>query len=125
MGFADGAGDSELHRIIALRHAGELEKYENAGRDLAKNAAAFVSIDDALNWFSRRRPEIVELGKLAIVWEILKAERASRLFSTEGWEIPNRDFDNTWIPHFHSMVMEAVQMDDVCVQERYSHQLQL
>jgi hypothetical protein len=47
------------------------------------------------------------------VWEILKAERASPLFSTEGWEIPNRDFDDTWMPHFHLMVMESAKMDDV------------
>ena len=56
---------------------------------------------------------MVELGKLAIVWEILKAERASRLFSTEGWEIPSGDFDDTWMPHFHSMVMESTQSDDL------------
>jgi hypothetical protein len=36
----------------------------------------------------------------------------SRLFTTEGW-IPDKDFDDTWMPHFHSMVMETVQMDDV------------
>jgi hypothetical protein len=111
--FADGAGDRKLHQILALRHPGEIEKYEKAGGDLAKNISSYVSIDDALNWFARRRPEVVELGKLAIVSEILKAERASRLFSTEGWEIPNADFDDTWIPHFHSMVMESAQMDDV------------
>ena len=56
---------------------------------------------------------MVELGKLAIVWEIFKAERASRLFSTEGWEIPSGDFDDTWMPHFHSMVMESTQSDDL------------
>ena len=107
------AGDRELHQVVAFRHASEIDKYERAGGDLAKNISSFVSIDDALNWFARRRPEVVELGKLAIVWEILKAERASRLFSTGGWEIPEKDFDDTWMPHFHSMAMESAQIDDL------------
>jgi hypothetical protein len=45
-----------------------------AGRELAETLSTFPSMDEALHWW-RHRNEIVELGKLAIAYFILRAER--------------------------------------------------
>jgi hypothetical protein len=85
----------------------QIKLYEPAGLALAKYIESGVtSIDDALTWFSSRK-EVVDLGKAAIAYEILKAERSSPLYSATSELSPDVDFDDTWMPHFLSMVMSG------------------
>jgi hypothetical protein len=102
-------GDPDLYKILNSKFGGEVSRHESAGRGLAKFLEAAPSIDEALHWFASRE-EVVELGKVAIVREILKAERASRLYN-ENYPrmIPASDFANTWIPELLSMVMPGHQ----------------
>jgi hypothetical protein len=108
----EGVGGSSLTDRDS-RYTTQVQKYEDAGRDLSTAIPSFISIDEALHWFATSRPEIVELGKLAIVREILQTERASRLFAeSHPQSIPDADFDDTWLPHFLSMVMAELKMED-------------
>src|SRR6266852_1143797 len=112
---ADGrpSGDRDLYKLLVDRFGSSIEKYVGAGNALAKVIPSFDSIDEALNWFSSR-PEVIELGKVAIVREILKSERGSLLFSTlDQRKIPGNDFSGTWLPYLLSMGMGSQKMDQV------------
>ena len=103
-------GDQDLYKLLTDRN--KSTDYDNAGRLLADVIPSFISIDEALNWFTSRS-EILELGKIAIVREILTGERASRLFNaSDVHSIPDADFDDTWLPHFLSMVMGSLNMEE-------------
>jgi hypothetical protein len=102
-----GWGDSGLFQTAATLFGESLGKYENAAKELARYISSGVSsIDDALTWFSSRA-EVIKLGKIAIVNEILKGERSSSLYSGRS-KIASGDFRAaTWIPHLLSMVMDG------------------
>jgi len=51
----------------------------------------FDSIDEVLRWFSLN-PELIALGKAAIVREIILAERASKILNDANPDVV-RDFD--------------------------------
>jgi hypothetical protein len=58
------------------------------------------------------RPTIVQIGKAAIVWEILHSERASGLFNSQNPEmIPDRPYASTWISHFLSMLVSEMKRE--------------
>jgi len=103
-------GDRDLYKLLTDHN--KSINYELAGRELSNVIPSFVSIDEALNWFTAR-PEIVELGKIAVVREILGAERQSRLFNAaDPNSIPTDNFDDAWLPHFLSMVMSSLKMEE-------------
>jgi hypothetical protein len=97
-----GSGDPRLWGILAenFPHP-EILLLQEAGRALAKQVqAGMPSIDDILTWFAARE-EVVRLGKIAIVHEILKGERASVLYNkSEPTITPFGDFSATWVHHF-------------------------
>jgi hypothetical protein len=103
-------GDGQLYNAIANLFLQSTGAYEIAATELGTFIASGVSsIDDALTWFSSRQ-EVIDLGKIAIVNEILKAERGSPLY---GRQInSDDDFPNTWIPHLLSMVMDGHKSED-------------
>jgi hypothetical protein len=107
--FGASGSDLDLQRLLSEWCGRTPSKYEAAGRELAKVIPSFPSIDEALNWFSSL-PEIIEVGKVAIVRQILSAERASPLADPKA-AIPAFDFSQTWLPHFISMVMSSLQME--------------
>jgi hypothetical protein len=86
IGFTDanGAqkGDRELYSRLAERFKDQIKKYDEAGSELARLIPQFKSIDEALHWFSSR-PEVIEIGKIAIVRQVLKAERESSLHNLQ------------------------------------------
>jgi len=101
-----------LPQIIKTLFPTQIEAYLSGGRDLAKYIDSGVrSIDDALTWFSSRQ-EVLTLGKIAIVDEILKAERASPLYSGPSTIASTVNLSNTWMPHFLSMVMGGQKNED-------------
>jgi hypothetical protein len=100
-------GDLELYQSMATLFPGKIGAYEAAAVDLAKYISFGVpSIDDALTWFSSRQ-EVINLGKIVIVNEILKAERASPLYGPRLDFNSDANFRTTWIPHLLSMVMDG------------------
>ena len=75
------SGSSELLDHIHRHVKGDRERsnvYTRATNLLASAIPAFVSIDEALHFVSST-PEAIEVGKIAIVDHILKAERSSTL----------------------------------------------
>src|SRR5262249_42903819 len=104
----------KLQSILLAHFKSDVTAYEDAGHTLAKaiTSPEFRSIDEALKWFAPT-PIIVELGKIAIVWEILAAERSSPLYAT-GLDStpPGADFQDTWLPHFLSMAISDLQSDE-------------
>jgi hypothetical protein len=72
----DQALRDRMRECVGPDHAERLIKL---GPRLAAVAPRFVSMDEALHFLSDE-PKIVELGKIAISHEIMKAERGSRLY---------------------------------------------
>jgi hypothetical protein len=103
-----GGHSVELNSLLRRGIPAErLSSFDVAGRDLARHLKSGVpSMDDALTWFASRQ-EVVDLGKIAIAYEILRGERDSRLYTPGGRLAPARDFSDTWIHHFLSMVMSG------------------
>jgi hypothetical protein len=105
-------GDQDLADALTVRFGGDAERYHAAATQLASRIGQFDSIDEALRWFSAR-PEIVELGKAAIVTQILREERGSKLFSSrDSAEIPSGDFSDTWLPLFLSMATGSLTKEE-------------
>src|ERR1700745_2107172 len=74
-------GDHDLIDHIRRRVKGDRERandYTRAANVLAAAIPSFVSVDEALHFVSGT-PEAVEVGKIAIVHQILEAERNSAL----------------------------------------------
>jgi len=95
-------GERAVFDLLGSRFGPESEKYHDAATELAKRVMEFASIDETLHWFSAR-PEIVLLGKFAIVREILKAERRSTIYGTPDMAAEITD-ENNWLPYFLSLV---------------------
>ena len=104
---------SELYEIIRRDLPERLDTYVTAGADLAKHiGSGATSIDDVLTWFTSR-PEVVELGKVAIVHQILKGERSSRLYNPANSQMASEiDLPETWLPYFLSMVMDGRRSEE-------------
>jgi hypothetical protein len=102
-------GDRAVFDMLGARFgARELEKHLNAATELAIRIEEFESIDEALHWFSAR-PEIVALGKIAIVLEILRSEGRSKLSNPANPElIRETNYSDTWLPSFLSMVVGSL-----------------
>lgn len=114
VGFKDAAGrptgDGDLYRLLASH--GDAADIENAGLQLAEAMPSFISIDEALNWFNSS-PRIVELGKIAIVREILIAEKISPLFHwAANSPEPETIYGDAWSSHFLSMAMGALTKEE-------------
>lgn len=95
--------DQELWAMLSARFQSGIRMYEDAGRDLAKTIESFPSIDEALEWFGSRS-EVVELGKVSIIREILTAERTCPL---------DDRVKNAWLSHFLSMAISGWQSEKV------------
>jgi len=104
--FEAGQGETALLDIAHSRHSGFDAQ---AAFDLARTIRTFPSIDEALHWW-RARPEIVDLGKIAIAYYILDAERRSILARKNGSSTPSRA--KTWLSLFISMALSALERDE-------------
>jgi hypothetical protein len=87
-----------------------VDLYVKAGCELSATIATFPSIDEALHWW-RARQEIVELGKLAIAYYILGAERRSPLYGKDG-SIDVEAANGTWLATFISMALSGLERDE-------------
>lgn len=91
----------------------ELNAHLRAGNELAETIPLFVSIDEALHYWSGR-PEITKLGKLAIAEEILKAEASSNLaIDPSSGQFDVSRADTTWLSEFFMMATAAIRREEV------------
>jgi hypothetical protein len=108
-------GDNDLHALLSKRFTTNTRHYLNAAIELSRMIREFHfdSIDEVLHWFSSS-PDTVEIGKTAIVREMLNAERNSTLFNVDDprW-IPDRDRSTTWLPQFLSMMVGSLKKEDI------------
>jgi hypothetical protein len=112
-GFRLTSGDLTLHRSIQNKFGRDADAYFNASHELSNVMPSFVSIDEALHYLSAR-PEVVTVGKAAIVHEILRAERESLLFKKGDRKFANLErVDRSWLPHFLSMALSSHTHEDV------------
>jgi len=110
------SGDADLPRILRMRYGDDLDGLNRAlraGNDLAQTIPVYISIDEALHYWSAR-PDIVALGKLVIAREILAAEQRSWLFQLgdEG-RFDRATVARSWLWPFFTMAMAAIRREDV------------
>jgi hypothetical protein len=91
-------GDRDFFDLVVNRFRESSERYTEGGIELSRLMKNFVSIDEALHWFSSR-PEVVSLGKVGIVKRILEIERGSRLFNVSDPELARDvEYPECWAP---------------------------
>jgi len=102
-------------RAARPRHVGEaVQPHYEAAIEFSRviREFQFESIDEVLHWFSSN-PDIVELGKAAIVREILQAERVAQISLFRPVGIQVADYTPTWLSHFLSMAIGALKREQV------------
>jgi hypothetical protein len=86
-------------------------EYTRAANLLASAIPSFVSIDEALHFVSGT-PEAVEVGKIAIVDHILRAERSSTL-ALDPQKGRLTDLPDGWIGEMFSMAVAGSRREDL------------
>jgi hypothetical protein len=100
-------GNMSIFEMLALRFGRESAIRQKQATELATRISEFESVDEALHWFSAQ-PELVTIGKAAIVWEILEAEYSSKLFNAQDAEtVREAKYDDTWLLYFLSMLISS------------------
>ena len=108
-------GDADLLADIDRHVGGDREKryeYTEAARMLAATARSFISIDEALHYLGAT-PKAVEIGKVAIVREILEAERNSILSYDKGTGRLVVGAKDGWIGQVMSMAVAGIQREEL------------
>jgi hypothetical protein len=106
-------GDGVLHEMLYRKFGDQIEKYQAAAGALSAIIGQFISIDEALHWYSSSS-EIVSLGKASIVREILQAERVSPLFSHDHPDSKSGiAANNNWTPTLLSMAVSSLRRGEV------------
>ncbi len=103
--------DQLLPFIFEMYGTDDRTAIERAAEHLRSVLKSSPSTDDALNWLSDDRAA-VELGKIAIVSEILIAERESELFHSKQPDVLSK-FDATWLHGFFSLAKRDLKREDV------------
>ncbi|UYO48775.1 hypothetical protein KQX64_23200 [Rhodopseudomonas palustris] len=107
-------GSEELLNHIRRHVSGDISRqniYTRAGSMLAQAIPSFISIDEALHFVSSSR-EAVEIGKIAIIENILNAERNSNLrfdLRTGRPSLP----DDGWLSELFSMAVAGLRRENL------------
>jgi hypothetical protein len=108
------SGDRDLLDHITRHVPDQAERrndYTRAANVLAAAIGSFISIDEALHYVGAT-PEAVEVGKIAIIQEILLAERDSALsVSRKTGRLDVNNVDGAWIAEMLSMAIAGLQRD--------------
>ncbi len=114
-------GDEVLMNHIR-RHVPELVRqnaYTVAANTLANAAKSFISIDEALH-FVGSSAEAVEIGKIAIIQEILAAEAKSKVrYKPENGRVNIDGCDQTWIAEVLSMAVAGQKQEELATAFRH------
>lgn len=104
-------GDRQLFQFVERRSQEQhiLQAYATAGNELSEAVPSFISIDEALHYVSGN-PYAVELGKCAIISNILKAEAASKLAFRNGViSLPS----DGWLFEFFGMAISGLSKSEI------------
>ncbi|WP_027571300.1 hypothetical protein [Bradyrhizobium sp. WSM1743] len=104
-------GDHDLLDHIRRRVPDQERRnvYTRASNVLAAAIGSFISIDEALHYVGAT-PEAVEVGKIAIIGQILEAERNSTLaISKETGRLDVDRADGKWLSQLLSMALSRIQ----------------
>src|ERR1700730_14244962 len=105
------AGDQRIFKLLRPRDHQELQTFIEAGVELSGAMDTFYSVDEALHFFSAK-PEVVQLGKITIANEILKAERKSLLYDRD---LPQNAMvekcNGTWAAAVLSMALSTLKKE--------------
>lgn len=107
-------GSAELLNHIRHHVSGDISRqniYTKAGNMLAQAIPSFISIDEALHFVSSSR-EAVEIGKIAIIENILNAERKSSLRFDPRTGRSSLPHDG-WLSELFSMAVAGLQREDL------------
>jgi len=105
------SGDHDLLNHIRRRVPDRERQndYTRAANVLAAAIGTFISVDEALHYVGAT-PEAVEIGKMAIVGQILEAERNSDLaISRETGRLDVDHLDGRWLSELLSMALSGIQ----------------
>ncbi|HKS20967.1 MAG TPA: hypothetical protein VJS63_17315 [Bradyrhizobium sp.] len=109
-------GDPSLFNLLFRRFQQDLttlNRFTQAGNDLASTITAAVSVDDALYQLSENATAVT-LGKMAIFQTILRAEAGSSLkFSRETGRIDEAAGRNDWIEALFSMAIAGLKKSEL------------
>jgi hypothetical protein len=103
-------GDRGLYELLANRFRQSSDVYIAGAIELSQQIPQFPSIDEALHWFSGRS-EIVTLGKVCIVRNILAAERRSRIANAKREPSASRTYPELWANEFLSMAVGSFKRE--------------
>jgi hypothetical protein len=103
-------GDKRLWECLQHLNPRGTDNVTPAGRALSASIDNFPSIDEALHWW-KARADIVQLGKLAIAYYILEAERSSPLAIRNGYVSTDKPRD-AWLSTFLSIALAGIERGD-------------
>jgi hypothetical protein len=104
-------GNRNIFDMLGIRFGQESAIRQQQATELATRITEFESIDEALHWFSAQ-PDLVAIGKAAIVWEILQAEHSSKLFNAQNLEmIREINYNDIWLSYFLSMLVSSLRRE--------------
>ena len=104
-------GDKRLWECVKHLSPRGTNNVTVAGRELSASIDKFPSIDEALHWW-KARLDIVQLGKLAIAYYILEAERGSPLATRNGSVSTDKPRD-AWLSTFLSIALAGIEHGNV------------
>ncbi|KAB0679231.1 hypothetical protein [Aureimonas leprariae] len=119
--FADGfnlsSGDRKIYSAIRSREQAGIRDFNpwwTAGRMISAAMPQASSIDNFLHTHSKK-PEIVEVGKLAIAASILEAEKSSPLYidTRRRADLDFQGLPTTWHTIFVEMLAEYADADNL------------
>ena len=101
-------------RAVLMSSLGpEWTQLQTSGFELAAALPTFVSIDEALHYFSSDE-RIVRIGKIAVAYLLLKYERSSKIAITRDTGRPNpSNCSETWLAELFSMALSFAKRENV------------
>jgi hypothetical protein len=108
------SGEPYIYDLLQRRYGrSKIGRISQASNALAAAAPNFTSIDEALNYFGAQ-PDIVTIGKLAIVYSMVSAENASKLEIDRQTGRPNIDkLRNTWYDLLFSIAISGLRKENI------------
>jgi hypothetical protein len=107
------SGDGDLLDALKLQFGNDAKRYIDAGAELARAMPVFVSIDEAIHFYSGNA-ELVRLGKSEIIRQIIRSEGSSALKLNPATGRPALErIRKTWYPEFLSMALAGLRKDEL------------
>jgi hypothetical protein len=106
---------SEVSRFreVLINSAPDWQNLQTPGIELAAALPTFVSIDEALHYFSSNA-NIIRIGKLALAYLLLKYERESKIsISRNTGKAQPRNCATTWLAELLSMALSFAKRETV------------